>query len=89
VDFDSGPINVIFFPEETRKTVNIPVMCDRLIEGIEKFDITLNIASVSANVVVELGHNRSIVEIEDSTGYNCAIVLINITIIIIILYVYS
>ena len=63
-------------------------MCDILIEGIEMFDINLNIASVSANVAVELGRNRSVVEIKDSTGYNCAIVLINITIII-ILYVYS
>jgi len=63
-------------------------MCERLIEEIEKFDINLNIASISANIAVELGLNKSVVEIKDSTGYNYEIVLINIAIII-ILYIYS
>ena len=68
VDFDSSPLMITFTPGEINKTVAIPVMCDRLIEGEEMFNINLNIISVSNNVTVELGLNRSIGIIIDSTG---------------------
>lgn len=43
-------------------------MCDELIEGVEMFNIDLNLISVSHNVTVDLGLNRSIGIINDSTG---------------------
>ena len=56
-------------PEEVTKTVAIPVMCDRLIEGDEMFDINLNLTSESHNnVTVEIGLNKSVGVINDSTG---------------------
>ena len=68
MDFDSRPINVNIAPRDTTTMVNIPVMCDRLIEGTEMFDINLSLMSVSHNVTVQLGLNKSIGVIEDSTG---------------------
>ena len=68
VDFDSGPKNVSIAPENTTTIVTIPVMCDRLIEGTEMFDINLSLISVSHNVTVQLGLSKSIGVIEDSTG---------------------
>ena len=68
IDFDSSSLTITFNPEETVKTVRIPVMCDKLIEGMEMFNINLNLISVSHNITVDLGLNRSIGVINDSTG---------------------
>ena len=68
VDFDSSPLTITFAPEEIDKTVAIPVMCDRLIEGEEMFNISLDIISVSHNVTVDVGLSRSVGIIIDSTG---------------------
>ena len=73
VDFDSSPINITFTPDDYSRIVNIPVMCDRLIEETELFDINLSVISASHNVTVELGLRRSIGEIFDSTGLSYAI----------------
>ena len=68
MDFDSRPININIAPNDIRTVVTIPVMCDRLIEGTEMFDISLRLILVSHNVTVQLGHNRSVGIIKDSTG---------------------
>ena len=68
MDFDSRPINVSIAPEDTTTKVTIPVLCDRLIEGTEMFNISLSLISVSHNVTVQLGLNKSVGVIKDSTG---------------------
>ena len=70
VDFNSRAIeNVEIAPEDIISRVTIPVIiCDRLIEGREMFNISLSLMSVSQNISVELGRNESVVVIEDSTG---------------------
>ena len=67
MDFDSVP-NVDIPPKDTRTIVPIPVMCDRLIEGTEMFNISLRLISVSNSVTVQLGRDRSVGVIKDSTG---------------------
>ena len=56
VDFDSTSI-MVTFNGENQKMVNVPVTCDKLVEGTEIFNISLSIVSVSRDdVVVKLGH---------------------------------
>ena len=66
VDFDSNPINTTFAAGEVNKSVNIPVMCDKIVENIERFDISLSL--ISNNPQVRIGRNRSVGIIIDSTG---------------------
>ncbi|XP_065909246.1 uncharacterized protein [Dysidea avara] len=56
VDFDSTSI-MVTFNGENQKMVNVPITCDKLVEGTEMFNISLSIVSVSRDdVVVKLGH---------------------------------
>jgi len=61
---------VTFNAGEIQKMVNVPVTCDKLVEGTEVFNISLLIVSVSRDdVVVKLGHpSIAIGMIIDSTG---------------------
>ena len=69
-DFDSTSIMVTFNSGEYRKLVNVPVTCDKLVEGTEMFNIGLSIVSVSRDdVMVKLGHpSIATGVINDSTG---------------------
>ena len=66
VDFDSNPINVTFAAGEVSKRINIPVMCDKIVERTEKFDTRLTLTS--SNHQVKIGRGRSVVRIIDNTG---------------------
>ena len=66
VDFDSNPIDVTFAAGEVSKRINIPVMCDKIVERAEKFDTSLMLTS--NNHQVKIGRDRSTVKIIDSTG---------------------
>ena len=66
VDFDSNPINVTFIPGEVIKSVNISVMCDKIVEGTESFYISLTLTSISHQV--RTGRDRAAVKIEDTTS---------------------
>ena len=68
MDFDSSPVNVTFLPKEVYKIVNVSVMCDRVIEEPETFNISLKLMSISQHITVELGNDTSIGVINDSTG---------------------
>jgi len=61
---------VTFHYGENQKIVNVPVTCDKLVEGTEIFNISLSIGSVPHDdVVVKLGHpSIATVMIIDSTG---------------------
>ena len=61
---------VTFNSGENQKMVNVPVTCDKLVEGTEIFNLSLSIVSVSRNdVIVELGHpSMATGVIIDSTG---------------------
>ena len=66
VDFDSNPINITFAAEEVSKSVNVSVMCDKIVERTERFDISLTLTSY--NPQVRIGRDRSVGIINDSTG---------------------
>ena len=68
VDFDSNSTTVGLPPMEIATTISIPVMCDKLTEGTEMFEISLEILSATNHVRTGLGLNKSIGIIEDSTG---------------------
>ena len=68
VDFDSSSITMGLPPVEIATTIPISVVCDRLTEGTEMFEINLEILSATHNVTTGLGLNKSIGIIEDSTG---------------------
>lgn len=68
VDFDSSSKFIDLPPKDIATTVSIPVMCDRLIEGTEMFDIRLDIVNASHSVTTGLGLSESTGVIEDSTG---------------------
>ena len=65
-DFDSNPINITFATGEVSKSVNIPVMCDKIVERTERFEIILTLTS--NNPQVKTGGDRSQGRIIDSTG---------------------
>ena len=77
MDFDSSPVDVTFLPKEVYKIVNISVMCDRVIEGPETFNISLKLMSISQHITVELGNDTSIGVINDSTGQIYGLFLMN------------
>ena len=64
---------VMFNSGENQKMVNVPVTCDKVVEGAEMFNISLSIVSVSRDdVVVNLGHpSIATGVIIDSTGWYC------------------
>ena len=66
VDFDSSPINITFAAGEVSKSVNVPVMCDKIVEITERFDIILALSS--NNHWLRVGRDRSVGLIRDSTG---------------------
>ena len=66
IDFDSNPINIIFAAGEVRKSVNISLICDKIVEGRERFDISLTLTS--SNPQVRMGRDRSAITIKDRTG---------------------
>ena len=66
VDFDSNPINITFAAGEVSKSVNVPVMCDKIVEITERFDIILALSS--NNHRLRVGRDRSVGLIRDSTG---------------------
>ena len=68
VDFDPSPMTVGLPPMEIETSISIPVVCDKLTEGTEMFEINLEILSATHNVTTGLGLNKSIGIIEDSTG---------------------
>ena len=65
MDFNSDPINVTFFTGEVGKSVNISVMCDKIVERTERFDISLTLTS--NNPQVRTGRAKSQGRISDST----------------------
>ena len=66
VDFDSNPITITFAAGEVSKIFSIPVTCDKIVEGTEKFDISLILPS--NNSQLRTGRDRSQGRIKDSTG---------------------
>ena len=68
VDFNSSSMIVELPPMEIGTTISIPVVCDKLTEGAEMFEISLEILSATHSVRTGLGLNKSIGIIEDSTG---------------------
>ena len=67
VDFDSSPINITFAAGEVSKSVNVPVMCDKIAsEGKERFDISL--LQTSKYSQVTSSKDKSVGVIQDSTG---------------------
>ena len=66
IDFDSNPINIMFAAGEVSKPANISLICDKTVEGREKFDIRLTLTS--NNPLVRTGRDRSAITIRDSTG---------------------
>ena len=71
-DFDSNPITLTFAAREVSRTVNISVMCDKMVEKgqgmdkTERFDISL-VLTIN-NPQVRTGRNTTEVRIRDSTG---------------------
>jgi len=67
VDFDSGPFNLTFATREVIESVNISLMCDKIVEQRENFDISLML--ISNNPQVSMGsRDTSEVVIIDHTG---------------------
>ena len=65
-DFDSSPIDLMITAGTMNSRVNISVICDDVVEGIEMFDINLELKM--DNPLVIIGKSKSIGQIDDSTG---------------------
>ena len=70
IDYDSSSMTVELPPMDIATTIPIPVVCDKLTEGTEMFEINLEILSATHNVTTGLGRNKSDGIIKDSTGKN-------------------
>jgi len=68
LDVDLNSEATTFYSGETTKIINVLVMCDNIIEGNEKFNITLFVASTSSHLSTKLGLKNAIGIINDSTG---------------------
>jgi len=66
VDFDSNPITITIEAGSTEGRGNISVSCDKFVEPVETFDMTLSLAG--SNPLVRLGRNTAEGRIIDSTG---------------------
>ena len=64
-DFDSTTFYITFTAREINKTVNVPVMCDQIVENTERFDISLSLINKHQ---VRIGRSRSVGIILDNTG---------------------
>lgn len=67
MDFISNTQTATLNSGDNHTTIIVPVICDRLVEGVETFDITLSVQS-DGSVPVELGLSRATGIITDSTG---------------------
>ena len=67
VDFNSNPIIVTFAAGEATKSFNISVMCDKIVESTEKFNLSLILTSNNAQVTIGNKHTPE-GRIIDSTG---------------------
>ena len=66
-DFDSSPnLDLMIIAGTMSGRVNISVICDDVVEGIEMFDINLELKM--DNPLVIIGISKSIGQINDSTG---------------------
>ena len=70
VDFDSNPIDITITAGAMNSSGNISITCDNKVEGTETFDIVLKLKN--GNPPVTIGRNKSIVQINDSTGKICS-----------------
>ena len=66
MDFNSDPFTITINAGATEGRANISVTCDDEVEGLETFDMTLNLTSSSSGVT--LGRDTSEGQITDSTG---------------------
>ena len=57
---------MMFATGEVSKPVNISLICDKTVEGRERFDISLTLTS--NNPQVRTGRDRSTITIRDRTG---------------------
>ena len=71
IDFSSNPVRVTFNPGEIHKTTSIPVICDRVIERVEVFNMRLSVVSAPPDITIDLGLSNCIGVIMDSTGQCC------------------
>ena len=66
-DFDAMPVTVVFSPGDQSQVVNIPLVCDTLVEGEETFSMSLS--TNVTNSRLQLGTQRTAIgNIDDSTS---------------------
>ena len=66
IDFDSDPFNITINSGLTIGSYNLSVICDRLVEQNEYFNLTFS-TSVNNNHII-VGQSTAIVQITDSTS---------------------
>ena len=67
MDFVSDSLGATLNSGENRTMISVPVVCDKLVERTETFDIMLSVQS-NENVPIQLGLIRANGIIIDSTG---------------------
>ena len=77
VDFDSEPFNITIGSGEIIGTYNLSIICDKLVEDDESFNITFLLANDNDDITI--GQSTANVYITDSTGmYVRVIIILNI-----------
>jgi len=68
-DFIASPIPVVFGPGELRRTLQIPVIDDTVVEGTERFQFNLRLAAGSApGAAVDPAASNAVITIIDNDG---------------------
>ena len=65
IDYNAGPYSVTFSAGKTRKSFDVKITDDTLVEGNEKFFLSVDQSSLPSNVIIS-NHSQTTVTILDN-----------------------
>ena len=75
MDYDETPITATFIAGTTTTAVNVSLINDTIVEGLETFDLTITIPpSLSGRVILGTVTTKATGNITDDTGKMCVLI---------------
>ena len=77
IDYDSGPYHVMVPANALSVVLNIPISSDDILEGNEKFNLTINTTSMPSRVVIGNPDQATVTIVDDDGKYRSIVVTYN------------